>query len=167
MLIEKRAGGYFSSTNDFATIGKSILNSTLISAARTRRWLKPSSFVNGLNLGVGRPWEINRFQNDDNHTVDIYTKAGDCKCFSPSSLTFIDQYQGALTTPSSRSFRTTPSASRSSQPSTQAAASKATFASALQTRSSILSSQPSIPSPNHKQPPNSQAHTPPLPPILP
>lgn len=79
MLTYGSAGGSYSSTRDMATIGKSILASQLLSADDTRRWLKPTSFANGLTQGVGRPWEIVRVSMPDGSVVDVYTKAGDRK----------------------------------------------------------------------------------------
>ena len=58
-----------------AVIGKSILNSTLMSKAQTRQWMKPISFASNLNQGVGAPWEIFRTQIGG-RTVDLYTKNG-------------------------------------------------------------------------------------------
>lgn len=73
------AGGSFSSTRDFAVIGKAILSSQLLAPEVTRRWLKPTSFANGLTQGVGRPWEIIRMSMPDGSVVDAFTKAGDCE----------------------------------------------------------------------------------------
>lgn len=75
------SGGYFSSTNDVATIGKAILNSTLLSKAQTRRWIKPSTFTSDLNVGIGAPWEIYRAQVGG-RTVDLYTKNGGAEYYA-------------------------------------------------------------------------------------
>ena len=77
-LTQRSAGGYFSSLNDMAIIGKSILSSSLLSKAQTRRWLKPSAFVESFDQGVGRPWEIFRLKVNGK-LVDLYTKSGDCE----------------------------------------------------------------------------------------
>lgn len=61
-------GGYYGSTNDLTKVGRAILNSTFLSAAQTRRWLKPVSFLPpsiltdtaGVFQAVGAPWEIIR-----------------------------------------------------------------------------------------------------------
>ena len=72
------SGGIFSSTNDLAKFGLSILNSTLISEVETRKWLKPISHTNSLQFSVGRPWEIFRIpQPVTGRTTDLYAKAGD------------------------------------------------------------------------------------------
>ena len=72
------AGGYFSTVNDFATIGRAILTSQLIPQSTTDRWFKPSGFVEDWSQGVGRPWEIFRFKVNG-QTIDVYSKGGDCK----------------------------------------------------------------------------------------
>ncbi|KAK5719810.1 hypothetical protein LTR17_015099 [Elasticomyces elasticus] len=71
------AGGFFSSLNDFACLGKAILNSTFLSKAHTRRWFKPTSFVNG-------------------YTVDLYTKAGDIAAYS-SFFALVPTYDIGIT----------------------------------------------------------------------
>ncbi len=77
-LTRYRAGGFLSTTNDLATIGKAILNHTLIPQSQTNRWLKPSSFLESFSQGVGRPWEIWR-RKLHGQSIDLYTKTGDCK----------------------------------------------------------------------------------------
>ncbi|KAI9826781.1 MAG: hypothetical protein M1819_007252 [Sarea resinae] len=71
-------GGMYSSLSDFATIGRSILSSSLISPTSTRRWLKPVSHTSNALTSVGAPWEISRYQEAEyDHLVDLYTKSGD------------------------------------------------------------------------------------------
>ncbi|KAK5684575.1 hypothetical protein LTS10_004447 [Elasticomyces elasticus] len=89
------AGGFFSSLNDFACLGKAILNSTFLSKAHTRRWFKPTSFVEDLAQGVGRPWEIFRRQVNG-YTVDLYTKAGDIAAYS-SFFALVPTYDIGIT----------------------------------------------------------------------
>ncbi|KAI0154934.1 beta-lactamase/transpeptidase-like protein [Xylariaceae sp. FL1272] len=69
------AAGAFSTTNDLAAIGKSIMNSTLMSKATTRRWFATTSFVDQTSQAVGRGWEIFRVRNGI-HTVDLFSKSG-------------------------------------------------------------------------------------------
>ncbi|KAI1265839.1 beta-lactamase/transpeptidase-like protein [Xylariaceae sp. FL1019] len=69
------AAGAFSTTNDLAAIGKSIMDSTLMSKATTRRWFATTSFVDQISQAVGRGWEIFRVRNGI-HTVDLYSKSG-------------------------------------------------------------------------------------------
>lgn len=78
-LTKSSAGGFFSSLNDFAVIGQSILKSKLLPTSQTNRWLKPTSFVEAFDQGVGRPWEIYR-RKIYGQSVDIYSKSGDCEC---------------------------------------------------------------------------------------
>ncbi|KAF4631598.1 hypothetical protein G7Y89_g6535 [Cudoniella acicularis] len=68
-------GGYFSSTNDMATLGKAMLNGTILSKAQTRRWMKPVTFTANPNQGTGAPWEIFRTQVNG-RVIDMYTKNG-------------------------------------------------------------------------------------------
>ena len=72
------SGGVFSSINDLAKFGLSILNSTLLPQQETRKWLKPISHTGSFQFSVGRPWEIFRVTNPINGRVsDLYTKGGD------------------------------------------------------------------------------------------
>lgn len=57
---EEGALSLVSSVNDLARAGNSILSSTLLSPAATRRWLRASKDTSNLRNGVGRPWEIYR-----------------------------------------------------------------------------------------------------------
>ncbi|KAJ5570234.1 alkaline D-peptidase [Penicillium hispanicum] len=76
--ITTPSGGLYSTINDLSKIGTSILNSTLLAADKTNRWLKPVSFTGDLHYAVGRPWEIYRYVHKDSGVVtDIYTKLGD------------------------------------------------------------------------------------------
>ncbi|KAI1125594.1 beta-lactamase/transpeptidase-like protein [Nemania abortiva] len=69
------AAGGFSTTNDLAAIGRSILNSTLMARATTRRWFSTTSFVDTIDQAVGRGWEIFRVRING-HSVDLFTKSG-------------------------------------------------------------------------------------------
>lgn len=72
------SGGVISSVNDLAKFGLSILNSTLLPANTTRKWLKPRTHTAHLDISVGAPWEIIRFVHPDTGVVtDLYTKSGD------------------------------------------------------------------------------------------
>lgn len=75
-------GGYFSTQSDLVKLGRSILASTLLKPALTRRWMKPVTFTSALNQGVGMPWEIWRVSNLTDHVFDLYTKAGDLPGYS-------------------------------------------------------------------------------------
>ena len=56
-------------------MGRSILNSTFLSTASTRRWLKPRAFTADLTYSVGAPWEIRRVDIGSRY-IDMYTKEG-------------------------------------------------------------------------------------------
>ena len=88
------AGGMYSSTNDITSIGQSILRSTLLSAADTRKWMKPRAHTADLTMSVGAPWEIIRLavplsrSTNATRVVDLYTKQGDAGAYS--SLLVLD-----------------------------------------------------------------------------
>ena len=72
------SGGIQSTTSDLQKMGVGILNNTLLSAARTRKWMKPVSQTPSLTYAVGAPWEIHRFVHPGTSKVtDLYTKLGD------------------------------------------------------------------------------------------
>lgn len=77
-----RFGGMFSTGADMASIGQSILSSTILKPALTRQWLRPVTHTADLHVAVGMPWEIHRLLQPispgSNHTrvVDLYTKNG-------------------------------------------------------------------------------------------
>ena len=94
ILDETPAGGYYSSINDMRLVGISILNSTLLSPAQTRRWMKPQSFTSDLNVSVGAPWEILRAPI--NRTSWMYTKSGDIGLYS-GELALLPEYDVGFT----------------------------------------------------------------------
>ena len=75
-------GGYYQSANDLSALGASILNSTLLPPATTRKWMKPLTHTSSLFASIGRPWEIIRrrvpisFTSKTTRVVDVYTKQG-------------------------------------------------------------------------------------------
>ncbi|RAK81929.1 serine hydrolase domain-containing protein [Aspergillus fijiensis CBS 313.89] len=72
------SGGIYSSTNDLATFGVSILNHTLLPETTTRKWMKPQTHTASLTASIGAPWEIVRVVSPTTGRVtDIYTKLGD------------------------------------------------------------------------------------------
>jgi hypothetical protein len=73
---EAPAAGYYSSIADLRSIGRAILNSTLLPPATTRRWLKPFSFTGSPNVSVGAPWEILRAPLTSGRMSWMYTKGG-------------------------------------------------------------------------------------------
>ena len=97
-------GGYFSTLNDVTIVARAILNSTFLSPATTRKWLKPLSFTapgplattDGIMAAVGAPWEITRAPAINTPLVPagssqsagskyqtwIYTKTGDIGLYS-------------------------------------------------------------------------------------
>ncbi|GAP87523.1 putative beta-lactamase transpeptidase-like protein [Rosellinia necatrix] len=69
------AAGGFSTTNELGVIGRSILNSTLMARATTRRWFSTTTFVDTIDQAVGRGWEVFRVRANG-HSVDLFTKSG-------------------------------------------------------------------------------------------
>lgn len=83
-LDESPAGGYYSSINDMRLIGQAMLNSTLLTPAQTRRWMKPHSFTSNVNYSVGAPWEILRAPTDP--VSWMYTKSGDIGAYAAMTV---------------------------------------------------------------------------------
>lgn len=70
-------GGFFSSLNDLSQLGRSILNSTLLTENITWGWLKPTPFTSDPRGAVGRPWEIFRVDTIPNRSIiDVFGKGG-------------------------------------------------------------------------------------------
>ena len=88
------AGGYHSSINDLRRMGTSILKSTLLSPAQTRRWLKPHSFTTVTNAAVGAPWEI--YLAPINRTSWMYTKAGGTGLYA-TNFVLLPDYDAGFT----------------------------------------------------------------------
>jgi hypothetical protein len=93
-MTVNRAGGLYASIKDLSTVGRSILNNTLLSPATTRRWLRPITHTASLSYSVGAPWEIFSFQNIDGRTVDLYTKSGDLGAYSSMTALLPDYNVG-------------------------------------------------------------------------
>jgi hypothetical protein len=73
----------YATPNDVVTMARSILNSSLLRSALTRRWMKPTAFNSDPAGGLGAPWEIRRFSLPPNaRLVDLYTKTGDLPGYS-------------------------------------------------------------------------------------
>ncbi len=76
--ITTSSGGIFTTTNDIAKLGISMLNSTLLPADQTRKWMKPTTFTASLDFALGMGWEIYRYTDKvTGHVTDLYTKLGD------------------------------------------------------------------------------------------
>jgi hypothetical protein len=71
------AGSIYSSTADMVKASQAILQSTLLSPARTRRWLKPLTHTGEPSTTVGAPWEIRSLLLPNRRVSQIYTKQGD------------------------------------------------------------------------------------------
>lgn len=71
------AGSIYSSTSDMVKAGQAILQSTLMTRARTRRWLRPLMQTGRLSTAVGAPWEIRYLTLPDQRVTQLYTKQGD------------------------------------------------------------------------------------------
>ncbi|KAI0401665.1 beta-lactamase/transpeptidase-like protein [Xylaria palmicola] len=71
------SGSVYSSASDMVKAGQAILQSTLMSPARTRRWLKPLMQTGYLSTAVGAPWEIRYLIGPNQRVSQLYTKQGD------------------------------------------------------------------------------------------
>ncbi|KAI1148317.1 beta-lactamase/transpeptidase-like protein [Nemania diffusa] len=90
--ITTSSGGLFTTTNDIAKIGISMLNSTLLPADQTRKWMKPNSFTATLDFALGMGWEIYRYTDaTTGHVTDLYTKLGDAGAYA-SYLVVVPDY---------------------------------------------------------------------------
>ncbi|KAK4497020.1 hypothetical protein PRZ48_011469 [Zasmidium cellare] len=75
-LGEPASLSLLTSTHDLALFGHSLLTSSLLPAAITRRWLKPFASTSNIANAVGRPWEIYHYASKrTNPIVDVYTKS--------------------------------------------------------------------------------------------
>lgn len=92
--MEKKnsAGGLYSSAKDMATVGRAILNNTLIPAAVTRKWMKPVTHTGSPNSYVGHVWEIASLS--DPRVIDLYTKSGDIGTYSSQMVLSPDHNAG-------------------------------------------------------------------------
>ncbi|ORY63282.1 beta-lactamase [Pseudomassariella vexata] len=94
-------GNLYSSVNDLSRLGRAIFRNTLMSAAQTRRWLKPAALTSDLYAGVGYPWGVRRIPlgsglNNGNRIVDAYGKAGSINVYS-SLLVLVPDYDVGIT----------------------------------------------------------------------
>jgi CubicO group peptidase (beta-lactamase class C family) len=88
--FERAVGtGYYSSLNDMTRIGLSILNSTFLTSAQARRWLKLNAFRSNVNDSVGASWEV--FRAPGERVSYLYTKAGLLGSYS-SQLALMPDY---------------------------------------------------------------------------
>ncbi|KAK5631474.1 hypothetical protein RRF57_007188 [Xylaria bambusicola] len=90
--ITSSSGGIFSTINDIAKLGISMLNSTLLTADKTRKWMKPTTFTGSLDFALGMGWEVYRYTDKvTNHVTDLYTKLGDAGNYA-SYLVVVPDY---------------------------------------------------------------------------
>ncbi|KAF2455022.1 beta-lactamase/transpeptidase-like protein [Lineolata rhizophorae] len=93
------AGGIYSSLGDLTTLGRSILNSTILPPRTTRQWLHPDAQTSDPYLAVGKPWEIYNVDlssstpnssttpsSTTTRTIHLFTKAGDLSVYSAQLL---------------------------------------------------------------------------------
>ena len=92
---EAPARGVYTTVNDPAKFGLSILNSTLLCPEETRKKLKPITHTDSLDLLIGRPWEILRITQPASGRInDLYTKDGDGPAFAAFLILSPDQNAG-------------------------------------------------------------------------
>ncbi|KAI3316858.1 beta-lactamase/transpeptidase-like protein [Xylariaceae sp. AK1471] len=97
-------GNMYSSISDISTLGRAIFRNTLLSAAQTRRWLKPAATTADIYEGISYPWGYRRIplgaagSGLENRIVDAYSKAGSINAYA-SLLVLLPDYDvgfGAL-----------------------------------------------------------------------
>lgn len=81
MGINNPAGSMYMSTSDIVKAGQAILQSTLLSPAQTRRWLKPFLPTGNIGNAVGSPWEITFLEAPNGRRKQYYTKQGDLAAY--------------------------------------------------------------------------------------
>ncbi|KAF5013005.1 hypothetical protein FDECE_952 [Fusarium decemcellulare] len=85
-MVSTAQGFILSSGADMAAIGQSILSSSLLPPAVTRRWLKPTTNTPDLHLSIGMPWEIRRIELPVTSPDPLFTAP------SPSGTRLLDLY---------------------------------------------------------------------------
>ena len=88
-------GAMYSTVRDMTSAGRSMLNSTLLSPATTRRWFKPGAHTDSLYLSVGKPWEIAR-STINGRVVDVYGKTGNIGDYG-SIIALVPDFQVGFT----------------------------------------------------------------------
>lgn len=71
------SGSIYSSTSDMVKAGQAILQSTLMSSARTRRWFQPMMQTSHMSSAVGAPWEMRYLTLPNERLSQVLTKQGD------------------------------------------------------------------------------------------
>jgi CubicO group peptidase (beta-lactamase class C family) len=94
-LFVNPAGSFYSSINDMRQVGIAMLNSTLLSPAQTRRWMKPQTFTANDNFAVGAPWEIFKGTLPGKSTW-MFTKGGDLGKYS-TKFALLPDYDAGFT----------------------------------------------------------------------
>ena len=92
-------GGIWSTANDMLLFLEAIQTHRILSPARTRKWLQPSSLLPSLHQLVGAPWEIFRPTDIDlavPRPIDLYTKAGGVAGYA-SYAVMVPEHSIALT----------------------------------------------------------------------
>ncbi|KAI8954670.1 beta-lactamase/transpeptidase-like protein [Xylaria longipes] len=75
-------GNMYSSISDISSLGRAIFRNSVLTAAQTRRWLKPAATTADIYEGVSYPWGYRRIPLGPpgsglaNRIVDSYNKAG-------------------------------------------------------------------------------------------
>ncbi|KAI0487180.1 beta-lactamase/transpeptidase-like protein [Xylaria cf. heliscus] len=91
-------GNMYSSISDISSLGRAIFRNSLLSAAQTRRWLKPAATTADIYEGVSYPWGYRRIplgppgSGLENRIVDSYNKAGSINKYA-SLLILLPDYE--------------------------------------------------------------------------
>ena len=79
-------GAVYSTINDLRAFGKSVLKSSIVAPALTRRWLQPHSFSPNSDFAVGAPWEIYSVPATSRFPTRLYTKSGSTGYYSTNMI---------------------------------------------------------------------------------
>ncbi|KAI0148619.1 beta-lactamase/transpeptidase-like protein [Xylariaceae sp. FL1272] len=95
-------GNMYSSVSDLATLGRAIFRHTILTAAQTRRWLKPAATTADIYEGISYPWGYRRIPLGapgtglENRIVDAYSKAGSITAYA-ALLVLLPDYDVGFT----------------------------------------------------------------------
>ncbi|KAI1271287.1 beta-lactamase/transpeptidase-like protein [Xylaria sp. FL0933] len=90
-------GNMYSSISDMSSLGRAIFRNTILTAAQTRRWLKPAATTADILEGLSYPWGYRRIRLGPdgsglaNRIVDSYNKAGSINQYA-SLLVMLPDY---------------------------------------------------------------------------
>ncbi|KAI1427746.1 beta-lactamase/transpeptidase-like protein [Xylaria sp. FL1777] len=94
-------GNMYSSISDISRLGRAIFRNTVLTAAQTRRWLRPAATTADVAEGLSYPWGYRRIRLGPagsglaNRVVDAYNKAGSINEYA-SLLVLLPDYDAGF-----------------------------------------------------------------------